>query len=166
MDVVIKSFAQFVQASNAKDAGLVIIGKGEESDNLRTLAQKLGISDRVIFTGFLNNPYPWFKKSQVFISASQNEGISNAMLEAMYLNNIPISSNVGGADEFIRHGSNGFIFAEKLQNEISKQLHKLYVNNQMRQEIAGKAHQTIIDQFSMDEMKNRIMEFCQYILSK
>lgn len=95
-EMIIRGFADFINLSKASDAGLLIVGRGEKLIELQVLVQKLGIAKNVIFTGFLENPFPYLRLSRVFISTSTNEGISNSLLEAMYLRNVPIATAVGG----------------------------------------------------------------------
>ena len=47
--------------------------------------------------------------SDVFVMTSTNEGISNALLEGMFLQNVPISTAAGGTTELIMNGENGFL---------------------------------------------------------
>jgi glycosyltransferase involved in cell wall biosynthesis len=62
---------------------LVIAGDGPERDSLEGLAAKLGIAERVIFTGWLRNPYPVLSNATVFALSSDIEGFPNALLEAL-----------------------------------------------------------------------------------
>ena len=67
------------------DFYFVIIGRGIKKTALEHLAKKLGISDRVIFTGFVPDadlPY-FYKLSRSFIIASIAELLSLATLQAM-----------------------------------------------------------------------------------
>jgi glycosyltransferase involved in cell wall biosynthesis len=51
----------------------------------------------------------WHGRSRVYIGLSISDGISTSLLEAMVMGAFPIQSNTGGAEEWIRHGENGFI---------------------------------------------------------
>jgi glycosyltransferase involved in cell wall biosynthesis len=66
------------------DTKLMIIGKGEFED-YRKLATDLKIDDAVYFTGFKKNPYPYLKKSTLYVLTSYYEGFPNALVEAMAL---------------------------------------------------------------------------------
>lgn len=58
------------------------LGRGDNGE-LRTLAANLGIADRIIFRGSLDNPYAVFARSKVGILASTIEGFPNVLLEMM-----------------------------------------------------------------------------------
>jgi glycosyltransferase involved in cell wall biosynthesis len=64
---------------------LVILGEGPRLSELQHLARSLGIAQRVLFTGFVPNPYPAMAKASVFVLSSQREGFPNALVEAMAL---------------------------------------------------------------------------------
>ena len=93
------AFARFVEQTGNRDAGLVIIGDGAQKEEFAKLAADLGLRKRVLFPGFQQNPYPWLAASDIFAVTSTNEGLPNALLEAMYLGNAPISTRAGGVDE-------------------------------------------------------------------
>jgi len=56
--LLIESFARFLEGSKADDAGLAIVGKGRQEKELKALAGNIGVKDKVLFTGWLENPYP------------------------------------------------------------------------------------------------------------
>ncbi|PJI92677.1 N-acetylgalactosamine-N,N'-diacetylbacillosaminyl-diphospho-undecaprenol 4-alpha-N-acetylgalactosaminyltransferase [Yoonia maricola] len=64
---------------------LVILGHGPQETALRAQAEQLGIAERVIFAGFLENPYPIMARARALVSASRAEGFPNTLIEAMTL---------------------------------------------------------------------------------
>lgn len=79
---LLKSFALVHEA--LPDTKLLIIGQGEYTA-YKELASALGIDDAVCFTGLKRNPYPYLKKSSLYVLTSYNEGFPNALVEAMAL---------------------------------------------------------------------------------
>ncbi len=61
---------------------LVIIGEGKELPDLLRLAEKLKISDRCLFTGFMENAVNYFGHFDFFIMPSRSEGFGLALVEA------------------------------------------------------------------------------------
>lgn len=78
---LIKAFS--VISSKMPKAKLVIMGDGSLRTKLENMVQKYGVKDKVIFTGFLNNPFPILAKSDIFVLSSLSEGYPNAIAEAM-----------------------------------------------------------------------------------
>lgn len=163
---MVKGFYQFYNQVNDNNVGLFIIGEGEQLSALRNLAQQYGIEHNIIFTGFKENPYPYLLASDVFLLCSKNEGISNAILEAMYLKNAIISSNSGGITDLIHHGEDGFILNNDNPELISNILLTLYKDRSLKQRVANKAHSTIVDKFSLQRMALDITDFCESVLSQ
>lgn len=62
---------------------LVILGAGELKCKLEKLVNILGMTDRVIFAGFVENPFQIIKNSDLFILSSNFEGYPNALAEAI-----------------------------------------------------------------------------------
>ena len=62
---------------------LVILGRGELEGYLRELIDFYNLKDKVLLLGFKENPYKYLKNSDIYISTSLYEGMSNTILEAM-----------------------------------------------------------------------------------
>ena len=159
-DFLLRSFAQFLKFAPDSDAGIIIIGDGQKKEELKVLAESLNISERVCFTGFLTNPYPDMAVSDIIAMTSTNEGISNALLEGMYLNNVPVSTFAGGAEELINNGKNGFLVDYSNENALSTILLKLYQNDELRKQMSKAARETVIRQFSISLMATEVLNFC------
>jgi len=160
-DFLIRSFARFVERTGNRDAGLVIIGDGAQKEEFAKLADELGLRDRVLFPGFQQNPYPWLAASDIFAVTSTNEGLPNALLEAMYLGNAPVSTRAGGADEAIDDGKNGFMLDYGDEEALSQALQSLVESPELREKFAGKARERIVERFSMARMARELIEFCK-----
>ncbi|MEY1239605.1 glycosyltransferase [Providencia manganoxydans] len=85
-----------------KSYGLVLIGDGEELLDCKNLAKELNISDQIIFTGNLKNPFSVISQCDLFIVSSSCEGFPNALVEAMACG-LPIisSDHLTGAKEIL-----------------------------------------------------------------
>lgn len=62
---------------------LIILGEGDERPNLKALANRLGLSSEVCLLGFSENPFPYYKKSSVFVLSSLWEGLPTVLIEAL-----------------------------------------------------------------------------------
>lgn len=65
------------------DAGLIIIGNGEEYDNVTKMAQQSLYKDDIRFLGFQPNPYKYISKCRLFALTSIVEGFPNVLVEAL-----------------------------------------------------------------------------------
>jgi len=76
--LLIDAFAQSGTVSS-----LVLLGQGPELEELKKKATQLGVADRVLFAGFVENPYPIMARARALVSASRAEGFPNTLIEAM-----------------------------------------------------------------------------------
>ncbi len=150
---LIKSFAHFVKKYGISDAGLVIIGQGRQKQELADLALDLDIAGQVIFAGFLDNPYPLVATADLYVTLSSNEGISNSLLEAMYLKVPVISSPAGGAGEFIKNGYNGFLVDQASGRALSDLFSRVYYGDREQNlRMADEGRKTAAGRFSLEVM--------------
>jgi N-acetylgalactosamine-N,N'-diacetylbacillosaminyl-diphospho-undecaprenol 4-alpha-N-acetylgalactosaminyltransferase len=90
-----KNFELLIRAYAASgDARrLVIAGDGAERDALRAVAAECGVGDKVLFPGFVVNPYPLMRGASLFVLPSNSEGFPNAMVESMAMGVPVIATN-------------------------------------------------------------------------
>lgn len=74
-------------------------------------------SDRYRFLGHISNPLHYLKKSDVFISASESEGMSRSVMEALYLGVPVVVKDIPGNNELIRNSKGGFLFTNDIDFE-------------------------------------------------
>lgn len=79
-DVLLEAFAKVRAAATAK---LVVLGEGSLRGDLVERARSLGVADDVDFAGFQSNPFAWMSRCNVFVLSSRNEGLPNALIQAM-----------------------------------------------------------------------------------
>ena len=90
------------------DCRLVILGEGEERENLTDLAKDLGIYESLLTPGFVDNPYKYMTKANLFVSSSKSEGFPNALIEAMACGTPVVATNCpSGSGEILDNGKYG-----------------------------------------------------------
>ncbi len=109
IDKVIISFSKFIQDN--ENWKLVIAGKGDQTENLKVLVQRLHLDKFVEFVGFLNQQenYKYYCQSKVYVSIPQSDSISISLVEAIICGCIPFVSNLDANLELIVNEKNGFI---------------------------------------------------------
>ena len=66
-----------------RPARLIVLGEGRLRPKLLSLAQELRISEQVDFPGFVENPYAFFAKADLFVLSSRYEALPTVLIEAM-----------------------------------------------------------------------------------
>ena len=163
----IKGFDLLIQAVAAikTPCQLVIAGDGPEKENLENLAKMLGIEKKVIFTGRLEKQQliHFYQESSIFCMSSYNEGMSNAMLEAIACGLPVVTTQVGGAAELVK--GNGVIVPCGDSFAIQEALETL-LDNPERMAQCQKQSLQIASEFSWDIVTNSFIDLLQSALGK
>ena len=77
---LLQAFATLCQSRPVR---LVIIGDGPDRPRLEQQACRLGVDRRVTFAGFVADPLPLLQRAALFVSSSRQEGLGNALIEAL-----------------------------------------------------------------------------------
>ena len=88
---------------------LLVIGEGEEENNLKKLVQSLDLTNVVIFTGLRSDIEGILHMAEIFILSSLWEGLPNALLEAMAAGKPVVATEVGGIPELLVHEETGIL---------------------------------------------------------
>lgn len=105
------------------NSDLWIVGEGPEEHKLRRLVEDLDISEKVFFTGYVNNAERFIKFFDCIFITSLSEGLPITLLEAMKNQVLVAYRDVGEIDSVLMHGELGYRIEEKLEvcaGEISK----------------------------------------------
>lgn len=105
-DRLIKAHAKLVKKY---DHQLIILGEGHLKEELISLINSLGVSNSVVLKGFISNPYPYLKASDLFVSSSLSEGYPLVVCEALILEKPIICTNVSGSNEVLGNGKYGLL---------------------------------------------------------
>jgi glycosyltransferase involved in cell wall biosynthesis len=87
----------------------LIVGDGPAADDLRRRAAALGVAGAVRFTGTLDDVRPALAAMDVFTLPSREEGMSNALMEAMAAGRPIVATDVGGNGEVLDRGRLGVL---------------------------------------------------------
>ncbi len=107
----IDSIIKAVKVMENENIILKIVGDGSEINNLKLLVKKYGLEEKVNFIGKIVglklNEY--FKDADIFIQASNYEGLPHSILEAINYEIPILSTEVGGCSALLNKGERGFI---------------------------------------------------------
>jgi len=122
-ELLIRSFAIVSKKSNSN---LLLVGDGSLREKLEQLCIELNIESRVIFYGFTKHPYELMVASDLFVLSSDLEGLSNAIIEALYCGLPIVSTDSCGPREVLLEGKYGSLvpinnqiaLTEAIENEL------------------------------------------------
>lgn len=116
----------------------LIVGHAMEEAYLHTLQEnikKLGIEDKIIFTGFTKEVNEHMRLFDVNILATPRETFGLVIIESMANGICTLATANGGPLEIIEDGRDGLLF-ERTADDLAKKLLMLYNNPQMKEQLA------------------------------
>lgn len=147
-----KDFATLIRAharlSERRDVRLLIIGKGENEESLRTLVDELGTGNSVSFPGFASNPYAYMSRADVFALSSAWEGFGNVLVEAMACETPVVATDCeSGPAEILENGAHGPLVPVGDADRLAGALAYLLDNPTNEQQLAHRA-----DDFTLESI--------------
>ncbi len=134
----------------------VIVGDGPEGPALASLAEQLGIRDRVTFTGHVTDErkFQLLSAAEVFAMPSLHEGFCIAYLEAMYFGLPVVATTCGGQLDFLRSGRNAFLVTPRQVEELTVAMRALLADPALRSRM-GACSREDVKEFMIDRMAQR-----------
>ena len=104
--LLLRAFSK-VMRNSGMDARLVVVGDGELSQSLKQLVCELGISDYVLFCGWVLDQAKIFSDLDVTCLSSYNEGSPVCLIESLASGIPVIATRVGGVSDIVTDGEDG-----------------------------------------------------------
>ena len=134
------------------DFRLKIGGDGPELVNLKRISNRLGV--KAEFTGRVTDPVSFHQSLDVFILASNREGLSISLQEAMSCGTVPVTVKGNGCIELVRDGYNGFLYESGNLNMLVDKIIEAVEDRDMFQ----RARKTIVKKFDNKITSKRYLQ--------
>lgn len=132
--------------------GVVVAGDGQLRGELEALASSLGIRDAVEFAGFVRDVPRLYERCDVFVLASQTEGMPMSLLEAMALGLPIVASRVGGIPFMVQDGVEGLLVEPGDSHQLAQALHRVLSEERTRNRLGEAAHRKFKREFTAPRM--------------
>ena len=162
LDGLLREFSILQQKRD--DAVLVLVGTGSQHTYLKEYAKSIGLNGSVIFKGFQENTWPYYKAADIFLWPSLQEGFGQVLLEALscgspcigYAQGDPIP-NVPN-EEIIEDGTTGLIADYFTQGDMARKVEMLLDDDQLRDRMSINAVDAARSRFSWSETTSRMFD--------
>ncbi|SHK29051.1 glycosyltransferase [Xylanibacter ruminicola] len=159
-DVLLEAFAQLGGAEQ-----LIIVGSGSENGHLRTQAERLGIADRVRFTGMLDKQaiISLMNESNAFVLPSRGETFGVAYIEAMAMGLPVIATRCGGPEHFVKP-DNGLLVDIDNVEQLTKAMRQIETTIDKYQPEAIRAY--VKKRFSAKAIAGQLVELFEKVIKQ
>lgn len=151
-DLLIEAMAPICR--NEPDICVLLIGRGAEEANLRQLAAKCGIADRVVFAGERADCDRLLPGFTLYVQPSRFEGMPNALMEAMAAGVPVVATDVDGMGELLGSAT-GWRFAMEGVVTLSDIIYSALLNRAEARVRASVARVHIIGDYHIGGMVSR-----------
>jgi glycosyltransferase involved in cell wall biosynthesis len=129
-----------------------LAGEGPDGAVMELLIKKYNLKKIFKLRGFVNDIFAFYQGLDIYINTSLHEGIPISILEAMASGLPVIAANVGGLNEIIENGSQGYLLASRNPKDFADACLRLYKDKNLRKKMGSAAKEKIISEFSSDKM--------------
>lgn len=140
---------------------LIITGNGPYLEELKQYAVDLCIQDKVLFTGWVDNPFVPLHICDLYTHITLGEGgLSLAVLEAMAMGKPIVAATVGGIPEAITDGENGLLVAPEVEL-VAEKIDLLLRDRGYAERLGRCAKATVEKKFTWEQAAERFLEICR-----
>ena len=145
---------------------LLLVGDGPERTALGEQARRLGIQDRVQFTGYVENLSPYLSRMDVFALPSRHEGAPMALLEAMAAGVPVVAARVGGIPEMVGESGAACLVDGHDPLVWAGALESILADRTATDEMVARARRLVVEHFSVDAMHARYGELYHTMIAR
>ena len=161
--LVIEAFGQL--AAQMPHAHLLIVGGGgSEEARVKALASASPATARIHFAGFQETMPPYYQAMDAVIIPGLQEGMSNAVLEAMACGVPVFAQPACGNPEIITHGEDGVLAPLAHATDLTALLQDWLTQPAKLAELGRAARKTILRRFQLTNMTTRYRELYEQLL--
>ena len=146
------AMGQRARIGRARNARFLIIGDGGHRKELEQYAARLGLGERVLFTGFRTDVSDVLSALDISVLPSLSEGLSNSLLESMAAGLPVIATNVGGNPEALEDGVTGIIVPPGDAGALARGMTLLLEDPERAAEFGEAARRRVAQRFSIEQM--------------
>lgn len=149
-----------------KDWKLMVVGEGsvQNTQFLKNLIDKRGLSDSILLTGYRNDVQDILKNSKIYVLPSRVEGFPMGLIEAMSQGCACVSFSIDNSvRDIISDKQDGFIICDRNEEEFAQKLSLLMDNDSLLQDISCNATKNI-NRFNKSIIANKWIETLNKIL--
>ncbi len=155
----------WTKVARRSSANLILVGPGNERQNLEELAASLGIADRVQFTGGVADPADYLRAADIFVLPSVAEGMSNSLLEAMATALPSVASRIAGNTDLIDDGRSGLLVSEPDASSWSDAILDLLESSELARRLGAAARRRIDEEFALPVVVDRYVELYRTMIA-
>lgn len=134
------------------DFKLILVGDGPDAAALKSMAQGMGIANRIVFAGYAGQEEvrEHLLQSDIFVLPSFAEGVPVSLMEAMACGVPVIATYVGGVAELVQDGETGQIVFAGDPVGLKEAIVRYLSDFSLRERVAQQGREKVVADFNLD----------------
>jgi glycosyltransferase involved in cell wall biosynthesis len=153
---LIHTFAIVARKAGA-GVGLVIVGDGEERQQVEELITHYGLEEQTLLAGSQTNVEMWIRAFDLFVQPSRREGVPLAILESLSCGVPVVATAVGGVPDVI-DDSVGRLTPPSDPARLASAILDVTESDDELHSLAKNARKLVLDKYSIEKMVDRYLE--------
>ena len=141
-------------------------GRGRYSDELKAQAEVLGLTDRVIFTGFRTDTARLFAACDLYTMPSFEEPFGMVFLEAMAMKKPVVALDNGGSREIVERGVSGLLSQPQDIDGLAANIRTLIENRPLRVQLGECGRKRVEEYFTPDRLSVDVLNVYRKVLGR
>ncbi len=142
----------------------LIVGDGPEKEELANKVVEKGMSDKVVFTGYLSDIPAVITATDILVLPSYREAFPLSIIEAMLVRKPVIASAVGGIVEIIENNRNGLLIQPGFPRQLAEKIINLLEDPLLCQQLGSAGYKKAIAHYTLDHMVNSTVSYYETVL--
>ncbi len=142
---------------------ILIGGDGPLRKELSSYAEKLNVTDKVIFLGFIENAVEFMNSIDIFLLTSLWEGFGYVIAEAMICKKPVVAFNCSSNPELIQENKTGFLVEPGNIKEFTEKLEILIKDRALRSAFGEQGYLKATKQFAVERIINELENFLFFL---
>lgn len=148
---LIRSFKSFIDNNPKVPVQLLLVGGGPKKKDLESLAEELGLSSMITFTGESQSPEVFYRQMNIYVNPNTTrEGMNNCILEAMACGLPIITASLDSNRSWLKENENALFFNPDEQGDLVNKIIYLFQNSRLRQEMSEQNLMRATNEFKID----------------
>ncbi|MFF7892624.1 glycosyltransferase family 4 protein [Streptomyces sp. NPDC007907] len=142
-----------------------LVGDGEYRRELERRAARLGVADRIRFTGFRSDISAVMAGLDVLVNPSMEESACYAVVEALLMRKGVVATDVGGLPDTVQHGRTGLLVPPADPPALAQAVNALLADPAARLRMACRGRELALRRFDIDETVSQVNELYHQALA-